>query len=181
MFKKLKGLYWAVASKIGGKFTNQHYVFQLDKPNFPQPDANYIIRGYANFSELPATLIPAKLMDAEIIQQKFSDQEHFYVLTTRDGTVGSFFWVKTGRQLKDWFIRLKDEDRIAYSGYTAREMRGKKLIAHVWRVAVESEKVSADHWYADCHIYNKPAYTYLIRSGFKMIGKIRGRLKAEVI
>ena len=175
MLRKLQGLAWGVFANVAGRFTKQRLIFKLGQAVFPSAEPSYRIDVFVHAHQLSADLVTAvtfgKASELRHLRERFSQNAKLYVLHTQGGQLGSFMWVKAGRDVKIWMIPLQADDRVVYAAYTPKDMRGKRLWAHLIRHAVDTDSVTGGQWYSDCHIYNKPSRRALERNGFDVIAR----------
>ena len=175
MLKQLRGIVQAVVSKIGGRLSNQRLIFELSAPDFPAPDAAFTITSHIRPDSIPRTVL-ADMESADrniliTLRQRFSENGRLYVLTVADGRLGSFMWVKSGRDIKRWMIPLRPADWVIFGAFTPQHMRGRKLWPHAMRAAYQAEQTPDGRCFSDCGVYNAPSRSALLRQGFRVIAK----------
>jgi len=103
-----------------------------------------------------------------LMTREFEDHGVLW-LAVVDDQVAGVYWTRKGKHIRKWFVPLRDEDIILFTGVVFTEWRGQRIGPAMMHEMIARETTDGGDAYVDIAIWNKPANTAAPRGGFEQV------------
>lgn len=86
-----------------------------------------------------------------------------------DQELAGVLFTRKGRNFRQWFVELKDDDIVIFRMRTYPKFRGRGIAPFLMHRAMKYYLTEGQHAYIDCRVYNTPSIRAIQKAGFELL------------